>query len=410
MEMNVLQLINGTVKTLEAIPMGKNTVVFYGRCFAAIERFCSAKGYEHYSINVRDSFVAQETQRAENGDIGWIYWSGLRKAADMMLEYQSTGAVAWQRRKPRLAPLPDYFASILKSFTDSLSSELTVGTIDNLEIINRQMLAYFNKNNHDRFDQIGIDIVRKFITVATPNWQGNIGNLFWAVKRFFGYLNKNGYTDLDVATMLHSPAPNRKKVLPRFTNDEVSRILGAADTSTPCGKRDYAIMMIAAEVGLRTSDIKELKLSSIDWRSNEIKVQQKKTGNFLVLPLGRDVGNAIADYILNARPKADTPYIFLRSRHPHVKLGETAGANIIIRHLEKAGIGRKAYDGKTFHAFRRTAGTNLIESGAGIVMTAQVLGHLRIESAKRYISLDENSLLECCMPLTGLETTREGLR
>jgi integrase len=169
------------------------------------------------------------------------------------------------------------------------------------------------------------------------------------------------------------------------------------------------MMKVAIETGLRGSDIVNLKLSEIDWRSNTIQLTQKKTGEFLSLPLSVEAGNAIADYILNYRPKVSEEHVFLRFKSPNVRLGKTAAANCIKRYMDKAGIAREAYDGKTFHAFRRTVGTRLIESEAGLEMTAQMLGLVRFDTAKRYISLDEKSLRECQMSLGNLSCTREGL-
>jgi site-specific recombinase XerD len=136
---------------------------------------------------------------------------------------------------------------------------------------------------------------------------------------------------------------------------------------------------------------------------------QKKTGEYLCLPLSAEAGNAVADYILNYRPTVSDKHIFLRFKSPNVKLGKTAAANCIKRYLGKAGIEHEAYDGKSFHAFRRTVGTRLIESEAGLEMAAQMLGLVKIDTAKRYISLDEKSLRECQMPLCDLNCTKEGL-
>ena len=89
---------------------------------------------------------------------------------------------------------------------------------------------------------------------------------------------------------------------------------------------------------------------------------------------------------------------FCASRHP----SETV--------LTRAGIEHVAHDGKSFHALRRTAGTRLIESGAGLPLAAQILGHARIDSSRRYFALASEQIRQCCLPLADFACAKEGLR
>ncbi|MGW5152445.1 tyrosine-type recombinase/integrase, partial [Rhodococcus koreensis] len=102
--------------------------------------------------------------------------------------------------------------------------------------------------------------------------------------------------------------------------------------------------------------------------------------------------------------------VFLRAYAPQVKPTGPTGALIMKRYLAAAGIHHEAGDGKTFHTLRRTLGTRLIETGTELPMTAPILGHSRIDSSKRYISLDTDSLRECYLPLTGFGCRAEALQ
>jgi integrase len=182
------------------------------------------------------------------------------------------------------------------------------------------------------------------------------------------------------------------------------------ETGTACGKRDYAMVALAVWTGLRCCDIVALRMQDIDWRRDEITLIQDKTSRPLVLPLSPAAGNAVADWILHARPETDAPEVFVRLKAPLVKLGSSTGDQIMRRRLARAGIDHVPGDGKTFHALRRTTGTRLIESGAGQPLTAQILGHGQINSARRYFALDIEHLRECCLPLDQFGCTRKGLR
>ena len=98
-----------------------------------------------------------------------------------------------------------------------------------------------------------------------------------------------------------------------MTDEELERILAVIDTESDMGKRDRAIILMAATTGLRACDLIRLKLSDIDWRKGEIRLCQKKTGRTVYVPLVNQVGSALQDYILNARPVSDCPEVFLRA-------------------------------------------------------------------------------------------------
>jgi site-specific recombinase XerD len=406
--MTIRQQTDEVLELQRAIPMRESSIAYYSKCFNALVKFCDEEKIQVFTVKNHEQYLKFQTKRAESGSIGWIYWSSLRKAAEMLLEYQATGEIHWHRRNPPKPPLCSCFEQRLKAFKAVVEKQLAVGSVKLLCELTRRMLEFFEQSGHQDFSHIDIKLIQSFLTFMSPQYKSHISNVVWMIRRFFTHLNESGICSLDVALLLASVARPRKKVLPRFSDSEVNCLISAASESGECRKRDYAMMVVAIETGLRACDIVNLKLSEIDWRTNTIQLTQKKTGEYLCLPLSADAGNAVADYILNYRPAVSDEHVFLRFKRPNVKLSKTATANCIKRYLEKAEIEHEAYDGKSFHAFRRTVGTRLIESEAGIEMAAQVLGLVKIETAKRYISLDEKSLRECQMPLGKLNCTREG--
>jgi site-specific recombinase XerD len=334
----------------------------------------------------------------------------LEKTASMMLEFQEDGKIEWRRRRRRPALLPPCFEDALRRFEAASRQSLSPGSVKLLVQGARQLMAHLGDGGHADFGRVGLDDVRAFLVSAAPRHQSGMGNVVWMVKRLFAFLNGEGLSGLRVDAMLSRTAPRRVPVLPPFTLDEVGRLLAVIDTGTSVGKRDYAMVRLAVSTGLRLGDITVLRLADIDWRRDEIRVVQHKTAIPVVLPLTADAGNAIADYLLDGRPASRAPEVFLRAYAPFTRLTGTTGALIMGRYLGKAGIDHQAGDGKTFHALRRTVGTRLVETGAGLPMAAQILGHARIDSSKRYIGLDVEALRECCLPLAGLECRTEALR
>ena len=158
----------------------------------------------------------------------------------------------------------------------------------------------------------------------------------------------------------------------------------------------YAVIVLAAVTGLRSVDIINLPLTAIDWINGEIRITQSKTEKTLALPLTKDVGMAIQDYILNGRPDSDLPFVFLHGRAPYVKMGRTLPYQIFNGYRLKLGLPKCA-----FHGLRRAVGTNMVVAGIPVTTVSQVLGHSGIDPTKQYISLDSVHLKECALDLNG---------
>jgi len=310
---------------------------------------------------------------------------------------------------PRKALVENY-EEVLAEYKAYLSPLLAQGTIRSVLSTIRQFLFFLESNGICDLMQLEADYVKRFIQDVADKHKSTMGDLIWAMQRFLKFLNEANLSSVNADRYLLRPAPSRKKVLPCFTGNETDAILSAVDTSTELGKRDYAILKLAIETGLRIVDILDLERTDIKWRKFEIALIQDKTGESIHLPLLADVGNAIADYLLNARPESACPHVFLRAVKPYTKLGNTGnGKNIISRYLAKAGIQHKTWDGKTFHAFRRTHGTRLVEAEVPLPDAADLLGHKILDSTKRYISQNDDKLRACCLGIAEYATLKGGL-
>jgi integrase len=348
--------------------------------------------------------------RHEKGEISWVYALTLRKAAFMLADFIGGKELVWERKNYQQKHFCTEYERIITEFENHITPSLSSGSVRLIIQMVQQLLEYLEGLGIWDFCKLTLDDVRRFIINMSPKHKGSMVNLTWPIKKFVSFLSSAGYASIDAERLVVFSSPKRLKVLPCFTEDETTALLSAIDTSTPLGKRDFAIMRLAMGTGLRGEDIFGLQLMNIDWRKYEISVVQSKTGLHIALPLLPDVGNAVAEYILNARPKTDSPYVFLRHKKPHNWLGDgPTGALIMKRYQDIAGLSRVAGDGKTFHAFRRTVGARLVRAEMPLPSVAQQLGHKRIESTKRYIPLNDDMLRVCCMDISSCATSKEGL-
>lgn len=402
-------LADAVLGVAEGAGLSSDTVARYGKCGEVVVEFCDRRGFDALSVSVVDEFVACQQERARRGEIGRNRRNALVKTARMMLELQRTGRVTWRVMSPSPS-LSESSREVLEQFTAAAGLEVAAGSVRVLAGEIRHFLVYLDRIGRGVPSAVTAEDVRGFMVEMAPKRPAGIGNVVWSLKRFFAFLNLAGLSDVRINGLLAHAAPRRVRALPCFTREETGRLLEGIETETPCGKRDYAMVVLAVSTGLRCCDIVALRLDEIDWRRDEIRLVQAKTAKPLVLPLPALAGNAVAEWILHGRPDSGAPEVFVRLKAPLVKLGNSTGSTLMRRRLTRAGIDHVARDGKSFHALRRTTGTRLIESGAGLPLAAQVLGHARIDSSRRYIALASEQIRQCCLPLEQFTCTREGLR
>ena len=211
-----------------------------------------------------------------------------------------------------------------------------------------------------------------------------------------GYLRScldRGLTDKDYSFFV--PHKRGRIILPTYySKDERQRLEAAPDRMTPTGKRDYAIILIISHLGLRSSDVTHMTFSNLLSKDGTISFDQYKTGNPQLLPLLKDVEEAVQDYVSNGRPKSSSEEIFVKSYAPFGALTSPAIHKIITRNFVKAGvdISDRKHGG---HALRSSLLTSMINNGMTYEEARYVLGHSDDESINHYVALDVKHLRLC---------------
>jgi integrase len=179
-----------------------------------------------------------------------------------------------------------------------------------------------------------------------------------------------------------------------FTKDEVTRLLSVIDRYGHVGKRDYAIMMLAARYGMRAKDIVTIKFDNIDWKEKTLSIVQSKTKVGLKLPLFEDVGWAIIDYIDNARPQGSSNHLFLKH---HAPFDPMSGAlyYLVTKYMSKAKISLQPNVRPSIRGFRHGLAREMLNNDIPITSIQEVLGHQRLESTMKYQRINIKQLSLC---------------
>ena len=175
-----------------------------------------------------------------------------------------------------------------------------------------------------------------------------------------------------------------------------TRMLDSIDRANQIGKRDYAILLMVTQLGLRDSDIQNLKFENLLWKECRIRLIQTKTKRHLELPLNEEIGCAIIDYLKYGRPKQDkSDYVFIRHRAPYGKCGNYY--HIMKSRLSKAGVPFDRDKSHGLHTLRHTLATRLLEQDIPVQTISEILGHARVDSTKAYLQIDIEGLRKCAM-------------
>lgn len=328
--------------------------------------------------------------------------SKLRKADIYLKQYYNNGKIEYFQL-PTLGHvnLNNFFEDVVAQYAEVEKQRGIIAphVIEARKKIISKFLYFLQNKGHMTFNSVEPDDIRSYLFDLSQRQPKGIVSTLPITRKFCIMLNDSGIYNQNWDVILNVKPASHKTVRMPFSKQQIEKLLQTPDRSTPMGKRDAAMMLLAARTGLRGIDIVNLKFSEIDWHSNEITIVQHKTGKALSLPLFADVGNAISAYILSGRPKSDSEYIFLSTKAPYNKMSDHA-TSIVQRNLKKSGL---TYNSKLrlgFHSFRRSVGTQMLEANVSLPVISQILGHGSIDATKPYLCIDFNGLKNCALDLS----------
>jgi site-specific recombinase XerD len=219
--------------------------------------------------------------------------------------------------------------------------------------------------------------------------QGRVAEL----RSLLRYLYWAGLIDTELAGAV-PPVPGWKVtgVPPRMTAAEVTVLLDSCDRSTPTGRRDVAMLMLLARLGLRAAEVAGLALGDIDWREGELVVRGKGRRADR-LPLPADVGDAVAGYLMDGRPRVESRTVFVSANAPYLRLGSTGVSETVRRQCLRAGL-----PPLRAHRLRHALATDLLDRGASLMEIGQVLRQRDLATTAVYAKVDHAALRELALP------------
>jgi site-specific recombinase XerD len=299
---------------------------------------------------------------------------------------------------PRLTPVEQCAQEFGRYLRDERAlAEATI--INYLPLIRCFLEARFN-NGSVKLSSLSAGDVVGFVQRQAPRLHPKRSKVLTAALRsFLQYARYRGEVTVDLAAAV-PVVPNWSKTgIPRaITAEQVRQLLASIDRRTAMGRRDYAILLLLARLGLRSSELVFLDLDDIDWNLGQLSVRGKR-GQWTKLPLPADVGKAIAAYLRRGRPESTSRRVFLRAKAPLRGFRGPAGIGSIVRHsLQRAGISAPTQGA---HQFRHGLATEMLRRGASLGEIGEILGHRHPQTTTIYAKVDINALRTLALPWPG---------
>lgn len=406
--MDTISIIELGNRTREAqIAMGIRQDTAWYNHLSAVEPIVKRHlelGKTEFDYGIVEAFMNEQKRKMEGGVIKHRTYERYVRNVNRLTEMHEKGILKTSLHgKTSKFVLNEYYELIIGDFLNE--KDWNKNTRDDVKWVAKKFFFWLIQGGFETLAGVGGKEIQGFVVYCSDTMRiSGVHNVKLYMKHLCDYLHRHELLPGNFCGLLSFRVNRETRVLPATPWPEIEAVLGIIDRSRIKGKRDYAMILLASVTGLRAVDIVRMKLTDIDWQRGEIKIVQSKTGEPVALPLTRDVGMALKDYILNGRHECDDDAVFLREKLPYRGFADAVAiGDLYDDYRRKAGLDREAFDGKGFHSLRRTVGTGLITADIPITTAAQILGDRDVRSMRKYIALDEKHLGECALDFSGMD-------
>ncbi len=363
-----------------------------------LRKFMFENGHYDYNDSIGEKFL-----RFKFGESKWdnlnrnqrTFFNGIKMIGD----FQKTNKINFPEKKSKY-PLKfegDIGTIMLEFLKDKEKLNPSRCTYNSYQRSLFTLSAYCNQKGIIKIENIDLALILNFIQDVKLE-KTAISILITALRSFIKFLYDKNYINYNYSKKIPSyKLVNQPKLPSNYSEDEIEKLINSINRASSIGKRNYVIVLLAARLGLRASDISRLRFEHLQWETNRIIFQQHKTGKQLILPLLPDIGNAIIDYLKHGRPTSEEPYILLTARAPYGRFTTSnVVTHVVQRAMCKAGINTS---GRRFgpHSLRHSLGLRLLEKNTVLPVISEVLGHKDTKSTRYYLRIDLKSLTQCIL-------------
>ena len=375
----------------------ENTYRHYRRCWGRVKSYMDSQSISDINASVCRDYLLNEFNNRDFSELTKREQEVV-STVNILIEFLETGAVQIKKEQIDLdGPIGVLMTKYLAFKTDQRLNNKTVYTYE--RHLSR-FLHFLKNNNIEAITSVRLLHILNYIKSINPRTITAARTSIQVLRDFFKYLYTQRILETDFSFMIPRSNYRSQPKLPSiYIKEEVEKLIASVERSSSVGKRNYAVVLLAARLGLRSSDIANLKFKNILWEQNTIRLVQYKTDKEIELPLLPEVGNAIIDYLKYSRQQSDESFIFLTVRSPIIPI-TPVGVESLVQHIfAKAGINTKNRRHGP-HALRHSLAGRLLERQTMLPVISEVLGHENTESTKFYLRVDLTSMRQCALDVT----------
>lgn len=386
------ELIYLAKEKLQILNYSKGTISHYCQTWNLLKNYANSKGVSTFSLDLGMHFLSDYYGIVTNTKLPHFHVSLIRRIK-FLEEFKNTSSFNLCHQR-NLKTVPEQFVGIFKSYQD-LQNELhyTKRTVQSKSVKVKNFLSHLKSRGILDLEKLTLTHIHDYCSNLKDYSSQTRSGILFTLRDFLKFLYSKNIISREVRDAFPVIFSNKFEKIPSFyTKTEINKLLRCVDRHTKIGKRDYAILILAIQLGIRAGDIRQLKLENIKWGTGQIEYTQQKTKIPISLPLFENIKYALLDYLKNARPQSRHTNIFVRHRAPFIQFSDrNVFYEIINKYITKAGI---ATDGKKhgLHSMRHSLASNLLGSNTPIHVITGILGHKDSNSTNLYLRIDIDSL------------------
>jgi site-specific recombinase XerD len=396
----VCELVSALDAEVVRLGYKPSTLKWYRGYWRRLERWFASQGVQEFSLDVAMTWVDEvcggffEKERA--GKLTQTDVCVFRVAA--MLDDFAVHRSVLRRYSRSVTKLDAGQADVVARFRAWLRAEgCAVSTVRAYGTVAGEFLAFIGT----RGALGGLDggVIGAFVVTLAGYQPKTVEHKLCAVRSLLRFAVAGGLVDEGVLGTVPAVRSVKQARIPSvWEPGDVAKVVEAIDRANPSGKRDYAIVLLICRLGLRAVDVKRLAFADLDWAGNQLSVVLAKTDRRVALPLLKDVGWAIIDYVRDGRPASDCPQVFLRHTAPIGPFSDQDHLHqILVKHARAARVPLGEQRRHGMHSLRHTLATRLLEDGTPVERIAEILGHQSVESTGVYLKSSLRLLAQCAL-------------
>lgn len=397
------ELLQNLEKEMLRLGYSEGSMKFYRNRWKLLIEFAEKKGEIYYSEKLGIDFIEKYFQILKKDFDGTLTQAEVQnlRIIRMIGDFQLHHTILRRYYKHKEILTDPYFICFKNSFKqyciEKVYSSVTTSHYVKQAV---RFLDYAVSQEVKSCKEITLPLINNYIKTLAGYTYKTVEQNLCSLRAFFRFLHMNGEINKDFSTKIPMVQTRKQTRIPSvWTAEDLRKLIGAIDRGSPIGKRDYAIILLACRLGLRCTDIKNLTIDNFHWEDKKLVFVQSKPRTTLSLPLTKEVGWVVIDYLKYGRPNVDTRYIFVRHIAPFLPFSKEDHLNQIIKKYMRLAHLPTLKKKRGMHSLRHTLASVLLERDTPLPVISDILGHADTESTAVYLKVNIEKLKECPLDL-----------